>query len=1111
MPLQKRGIPGVARRRRTARTCALLALACAAGTTGPAHAALNINFNFGTFDTAGPAASLFGGGSPQTVIEAAGAYWENAFAASTRNVSTTLNIVWGPRDGAALATGGPSWSNNPPNYSLVGGTITFDSDGSSVFYVDPNPYNNSEYSTFTAPTQNLGGGAAMIVGRNYTVGNSSAVTNNFDLLSIAVHEIGHTLGIIDSYPRYDNARLADSDGADLDLTTPRQFPGAQIPVANSHLNISTANLSPSIASNSRKLLSEADILLVGETEAFDNINLNPAIAADPQVVYTYNPTNATTDQWSTGANWTGGAPVSGLATRLTFVANNATVLPSGLSNVNTDNVAGTNVGGRFQLNVLDLQGTGPVSGSAAININSGGSATGGLSLTGLSPTVNLNANGNTLTYQVNAALSAGADTLVTGDGTAAFRFAGGIAAPTITLTKTGTSNLSFGANTSLKNLALGYHATGGTITGLPGASLTIGTGAAADYLRVGVRETSAVNSAGTLDFSLASGLTANVGVVRVGYNAGGNETVAGTLKLGGATAITAVTEVAIGRSTSSSNTTATVTTANGSLTTIKTPTLYVAGGKANATFTIGSAASLNVAGVTPGQRAALGVGAYQANTVGTGNWTGTMDLSAGTFNATLSSLTIGLLDATGAASQTGALTLGTSPNNHLDIAGASSTSAGVVTMGRWVSSTIGTTGAAGTLTIGNLDSTSEINSTNNSTAILLATGNSKTAGTLNLNGGTLKITTTGVGIGGGAGTSNVRFDGVTLVAGASSSTWIQGLTTADLGPGGATFNTNGFDVTIAQSLGRLVGAPAGALTKQGAGTLTLSGSNTYTGATNVNAGTLAFTRDVTTATTSGVTVAAGARAVLANTPATPPDGTVIDVPVTLAGSIGNWQSTLDLTDNDMIVRHAAGQGAATLARVNDQVRSALNLPSGFWDGPGITSSAAAADPAFNKALGVISNDLAVSTNGQFTGAFVSSFANRGVDENAVLVKFTWFGDADLSGSVDGTDYGLIDAGFLSNGALTGWFNGDFDYSGTIDGTDYGLIDGAFLTQDGTTLGTSAADAVLAQREAQFGDAYVSALVAAVESGSPAVVPEPGSLGVLALAGAGLLARRRRRN
>src|SRR3712207_6943017 len=55
------------------------------------------------------------------------------------------------------------------------------------------------------------------------------------------------------------------------------------------------------------------------------------------------------------------------------------------------------------------------------------------------------------------------------------------------------------------------------------------------------------------------------------------------------------------------------------------------------------------------------------------------------------------------------------------------------------------------------------------------------------------------------------------------------------------------------------------------------------------------------------------------------------------------------------------------------------------------------------------------------------------------------------------------------------------YSGTIDGTDYTLIDGAFLSQDGTTLGTPAADALLAKRQAQFGDYYVATLVAAVEA------------------------------
>ena len=54
-----------------------------------------------------------------------------------------------------------------------------------------------------------------------------------------------------------------------------------------------------------------------------------------------------------------------------------------------------------------------------------------------------------------------------------------------------------------------------------------------------------------------------------------------------------------------------------------------------------------------------------------------------------------------------------------------------------------------------------------------------------------------------------------------------------LGSGGATFDTNGNNVTFATALGG-----TGGLTKAGTGTLTLSGANTYSGATTVNAGTL---------------------------------------------------------------------------------------------------------------------------------------------------------------------------------------------------------------------------------------------------------------------------------
>ena len=116
-------------------------------------------------------------------------------------------------------------------------------------------------------------------------------------------------------------------------------------------------------------------------------------------------------------------------------------------------------------------------------------------------------------------------------------------------------------------------------------------------------------------------------------------------------------------------------------------------------------------------------------------------------------------------------------------------------------------------------------------------------GTINLNGGLLKP----LGLQGGAGTSVFNFNGGTLQARANSAAFLQGLTVANVRGGGAVIDTNGFDVTVAQSLfhSTIAGDPGvdGGLTKLGAGTLTLTGANTYTGATTIKAGTLSVAND----------------------------------------------------------------------------------------------------------------------------------------------------------------------------------------------------------------------------------------------------------------------------
>ncbi|WP_428939919.1 hypothetical protein [Fontivita pretiosa] len=228
--------------------------------------------------------------------------------------------------------------------------------------------------------------------------------------------------------------------------------------------------------------------------------------------------------------------------------------------------------------------------------------------------------------------------------------------------------------------------------------------------------------------------------------------------------------------------------------------------------------------------------------------------------------------------------------------------------------------------------------------------------------------------------------------------------------------------------------------------------------------------------TDDIAINAGTLAISAKPTANSPSGTTVTDVLTVAAG-----ARLDLNNNSLIVN------SGSLATVTASIKSALENGGNFdWLGPGIGSTQAnvqnSTAGSFLYGLGVVLNDLA-QVGG--SGPIYTTFAGQTLTGNEILVKFTYFGDADLSGSIDATDYSLIDNGYVNS--LSGWINGDFDYSGTIDATDYALIDNAYVNQAGPL-----AEALIAEHTKLFGGEYVAAL-RAVQSG---VVPEPATMGML---------------
>lgn len=338
-----------------------------------------------------------------------------------------------------------------------------------------------------------------------------------------------------------------------------------------------------------------------------------------------------------------------------------------------------------------------------------------------------------------------------------------------------------------------------------------------------------------------------------------------------------------------------------------------------------------------------------------------------------------------------------------------------------------------------------------------------------------------------------------LLSYGSSSLTVGSLTGSGAVQLGAGTLIAGGDNTSTEFSGAMSGT-GGNLVKQGTGTMTISGTaHTYTGSTTVNGGTLSVTGSI--ASSSGVTVnstgtfeAAASQTVKS---LAVNDGTTARIttgalkiltvgdntsagPLTITGS-----GKVDLNSNALVVDYAAGNETAAAASVRSQLIAGYN--NGNWQGNGITSSDAIADPT-HRAVGYAQASDLLHISGAQTGTFLG----QTVDASSILVRGTLRGDSNLDGAVGFVDLVAVAQHYgISDGSAT-WLTGDFTYDGNVDFAD--LV--AVAQNYGAALPSAPIPGASASFEADLAAAFSN-------------VPEPTGVGVIALAGLALLRRRRR--
>ncbi len=331
--------------------------------------------------------------------------------------------------------------------------------------------------------------------------------------------------------------------------------------------------------------------------------------------------------------------------------------------------------------------------------------------------------------------------------------------------------------------------------------------------------------------------------------------------------------------------------------------------------------------------------------------------------------------------------------------------------------------------------------------------------------------------------ATLSINGITLAQGSGGQV-VANNSTVDLS-GGATISggtlttpSGGIIQTITSSTDALIGVTnSGTFNIVGGSNLTVSGGLVNNGTITVNS------NSSSTSTLTANSAITGSGSLVIN-----PNALVrfaVNTGGSSQGSLtisGNGQ--MDVNNNHFFINY--GSGSDPVVTIYGYLKSGYN--SGNWNGPGIMSTAAATEDATVGALkygiGWADGKDKIAT---------------GISSGTIELKYTLVGDANLDGTVNGSDFSLLAANFGLG--VTNWDQGNFLFTSSVNGSDFSALAANFGQGD------SGADASVTPADIAALDAF------AVANGLPVPVitpvPEPACMAVTFLAASTLASRRRR--